>query len=363
MKFSITKSEIFPRLQNVVGVVERKASKEVMSNLLFDATDSQIQITGTDSEVELQTTIAATITDAGKFTAPARKLFDICKSMPDDVVLKFDFGEEKAILKAGKSRFTLATLSADDFPIADDLVDFVSVTLPQNHLATAINRTSFAMANQDARYYLNGLLFQIKDSELTCVGTDGHRLALSRAKVDGDVDDLSAIVPRKAIIELSRLIGDGTGDVTLKLSSNHMQVDIDDLQFTSRLIDGKYPDFERVIPDDTDNISVIDSKILKSALTRSSILANETYKGVRLTFEKNSLGIQANNPKSEEAIDEIEAEYSGNDVEIGFNVTYLLDALNAADVEFVSLKIKDGDSSLVINPDDQTTFIVMPVRL
>ena len=200
MKFSVTKSEIFPRLQDVVGVVERKASKEVMSNLLFDATDSQIQITGTDSEVELQTTIAANITDAGKFTAPARKLFDICKSMPDDAVLKFDFGEEKAILKAGKSRFTLATLPADDFPMADELVDFVSVTLPQNHLATAINRTAFAMANQDARYYLNGLLFQIKDGELTCVGTDGHRLALSRAKVDGDVDSLSAIVPRKACL-------------------------------------------------------------------------------------------------------------------------------------------------------------------
>ena len=366
MKFAISKLELFAPLQQVVGVVERKQTHEVMNNLLFIATGDSLEITGTDNEVELRTRIPLIVTEPGQSTIPARKLFDICRSLDDNARLDFEVDAEKAKIKTGKSRFTLATLPVDEFPLVDPLTQATSVTLPQKHLDKAIKRTSFAMAQQDVRYYLNGLLLQISEKELSCVSTDGHRLALHRTGVELETPEaISAIIPRKAINELSRLMDDTDTDITLNLTNNHMQIKLGSLQLTTKLIDGKFPDFEKVIPLPSDNIATIDRDLLKQALKRSAILANETYKGVRLTLDKDLLGIQTNNPKHEEAEDELQIDYSGDPIEIGFNVVYLMDVLDAIDSESAEMNVSDNTSSMVIHPGDdkQSTYVVMPMRL
>jgi len=355
MKFSISKLELFPPLQH-----------EVMNNLLFEAGDEYLVITGTDNEVELRTRIPLIVTEPGKATVPARKLFDICRSLDDNARLDFEIDAERAKLVCSKSRFTLATLPVEEFPLIDELADAKTVVLPQNELELAIKRTSFAMAQQDVRYYLNGMLVQLSENELCCVSTDGHRLALHRTPTEVETSEqVSAIIPRKAINELSRLLDGSDSRIELKLTSNHLQVTLGALQMTSKLIDGKFPDFEKVIPLASDNSAVVDRELLKSALTRSAILANETYKGVRLTLENETLGIQTNNPKHEEAEDELQVEYNGQPLEIGFNVVYLLDVLNVLDTETAELNIKDNTSSMVVQPsgDARSTYVVMPMRL
>jgi len=366
MKFAISKLELITPLQQVVGVVERKQTQEVMSNLLFVATEDSLEITGTDNEVELITKIPLIVTEPGRSTIPARKLFDICRSMDDNARLDFEVDTETAKIKTGKSRFTLATLPVDEFPLVDALTDPVSISLPQRQLDQAIKRTSFAMAQQDVRYYLNGLLLQISENELCCVSTDGHRLALHKTAVDIQTPEaVSAIIPRKAINELSRLMDDSDTDITLHLTDNHLQAKLGALQLTTKLIDGKFPDYDKVIPLASDNIAIVDRDQLKQALSRSAILANETYKGVRMTLDKNVLGVQTNNPKHEEAEDELDIDYAGEPIEIGFNVVYLLDVLSAIDSESAELNISDNVSSMVIHPGDdkQSTYVVMPMRL
>lgn len=366
MKFAISKLELFAPLQQVVGVVERKQTHEVMNNLLFVATDDSLEITGTDNEVELITKIPLIVTEPGRSTIPARKLFDICRSLDDNARLDFEVDNEKAKIKTGKSRFTLATLPVDEFPLVDALSDATAISLPQKQLDRAIKRTAFAMAQQDVRYYLNGLLLQIGENELCCVSTDGHRLALHKTSVDIEGGEgVSAIIPRKAINELSRLMDDSDTDITLNFTSNHLQVKLGALQLTTKLIDGKFPDYDKVIPLASDNVAIVDRDLLKQALSRSAILANETYKGVRVTLDKDQLGIQTNNPKHEEAEDELQIDYSGQPIEIGFNVVYLLDVLNAIDSESAELNVSDNVSSMVIHPadDKQSTYVVMPMRL
>jgi len=366
MKFAISKLELFTPLQQVVGVVERKQTHEVMNNLLFVATEDSLEITGTDNEVELRTKIPLIVSEPGQSTIPARKLFDICRSLDDNARLDFEVDTEKAKVKAGKSRFTLATLPVDEFPLVDALTDATEVSLPQKQLGLAIKRTAFAMAQQDVRYYLNGLLLQIAEKQLCCVSTDGHRLALHKTDVDVETPEaISAIIPRKAINELSRLMDDTDTDITLHMTSNHLQVKLGGLQLTTKLIDGRFPDYEKVIPLASDNIANVDRDLLKQALSRSAILANETYKGVRLTLAKDQLGIQTNNPRHEEAEDELQIDYGGEPIEIGFNVVYLLDVLNAIESETAELNVSDNTSSMVIHPSDdkQSTYVVMPMRL
>lgn len=366
MKFSISKLELFPSLQQVVGVVERKQTHEVMNNLLFEASDEYLQLTGTDNEVELRTRIPLIVTEPGKSTIPARKLFDICRSLDDQARLDFEIDADKARVRCGKSKFTLATLPTDEFPIIDELTSTTEVSLPQIELEKAIKRTSFAMAQQDVRYYLNGLLLQLSEGELCCVSTDGHRLAMHKTAAEIETSEpVSAIIPRKAINELSRLL-DGTDTrIILKLTDKHFQVTLGGLQMTGKLIDGKFPDYEKVIPLESKNVATVDRESFKQALSRSAILANETYKGVRLTLENETLGIETNNPKHEEAEDEMEIDYNGEPIEIAFNVVYLLDVLNAIDTETAEMNIKDNTSSMVIHPsgDKRSTYVVMPMRL
>ena len=256
-------------------MVERKQTHEVMNNLLFEIESDFLQLTGTDNEVELRTRIPLISGETGKTTIPARKLFDICRSLHDDARLDFEIDSDKVKIKCGKSRFTLATLPVEEFPLIDELADAVHVSIPQNQLELAIKRTAFAMAQQDVRYYLNGLLLQVNEGELCCVSTDGHRLALHRTPADVETSEpISSIIPRKAINELGRLIGSDDSRINLSVTSNHLQVSLGSLQMTSKLIDGKFPDFESVIPLDSDNVALVDRDQLKQALSRSAILAN-----------------------------------------------------------------------------------------
>ncbi len=366
MKFSISKNELLPPLQQVVGVVERKQTHEVMNNLLFEASDDHLMITGTDNEVEHRTRVPLLVTEPGTSTIPARKLLDICRSLPDTAHLDFQIAADKAKISTGKSRFTLATLPHEEFPLVEALMDPIVLTIPQKQLATAIRMTSFAMAQQDVRYYLNGLLLELAENSLCCVATDGHRLALHRTPAEIELTEpVSAIIPRKAINELGRLLEDSDSELEIRMTANHLQLNLGPLQMTSKLIDGKFPDYERVIPLPGGSIATVDRDLFKQSLARSAILANETYKGVRLSLDQNLVGIQTNNPNHEEAEDELEIEYSGDPVQVGFNVTYLLDVLNIIDGDVAELHLKDDASSMVVHPggDKQSTYVIMPMRL
>ena len=363
MKISISKIELFTALQKVIGAVERKQTHEVMGNLLFMANDDHVSVIGSDFEVEIKTTIPLVVDQAGQTTIPARKLFEICKTLNDDARIDIDATTEKVKVKAGKSRFTLASLPADDFPVVDEFTDGVVVPMLESVFSKAIKRTSFAMANQDVRYYLNGMHLNCTGSALSFVTADGHRLAVHRSEVESV--PINAVIPRKSIAQILRVMGEGQETVRLALNESHARVVVGDTQITTSLIQGKYPEYERVIPSGAMSIAICDRDELLASLGRSSILANETYKGIRLCFDKDQLEIQTNNPRFEESTDQIDIQYNGDPVEIGFNVVYMIDALKAIESETVEIHIGDSSSSIIIHPGDDrsSTYVVMPMRL
>lgn len=366
MKFQISKDELLAPLQQVIGVVERKQTHEVLNNFLVRAEPESLSVTATDNEVEHQIQIPLIVTEPGVCTLPARKLVDICRSLPATAQLDFQIAEEKARIVAGRSRFTLATLPHEEFPIIAPLSDAATVELSQQQLARAIKMSSFAMAQQDVRYYLNGLLLELSAESLCCVATDGHRLALHRTPVEINIDETSsAIIPRKAIAELSRLLQDVDSPLQIKMTPQHLQFNFGSLQMTCKLIDGKFPNYDRVIPITGNDIAKVDRELFRQALARSSIMANETYKGVRVILANQSVELKTNNPNHEEAEDELEIEYQGQNIDVGFNVNYLIDVLNVVETDSVELHFKDDASSMVIHPEGSkdSVYVVMPMRL
>jgi len=366
MKFSIQREVILKPLMQVVGVVERRQTLPVLANLLVNATDDEVRFTGTDLEVELVARVQVDVEQPGEVTIPARKLLDICKALPDGTPIDIEVGDEKATLKGGRSKFTLATLPATEFPVIEDVDVPQSVPLSQDDLKYLIERSAFAMANQDVRYYLNGLLVELRAGLVRCVATDGHRLAICEANADIALDEpQQIIVPRKGVLELQRLL-DSEGDgLKLEFGRSHVRVQFDDSVFTSKLIDGRFPDYESVVPIGADQVIEGDRGLVREALQRAAILSNEKYRGVRLELEPNSLRIVAHNPEQEEAIDEVEVESEIEGLAVGFNVNYLLDALNALDGDRVQICFKDANSScLVRQPDSEAgRHVVMPLRL
>jgi len=299
-------------------------------------------------------------------TIPARKLLDICKALPDGSTINFSIEENKVTLTSARSRFTLATLPARDFPSLDEIEVQQSFQMPQSQFKGLIEKTSFAMAQQDVRYYLNGILMEISSNSVKLVATDGHRLALSEADMDSGVsDDKQIIIPRKAVMELSRLLDSGDSPAKCEMSQNHLRVETGSLVFTTKLIDGKFPEYQRVIPVDGNKIMQIERETLKHSMSRIAILSNEKYRGIRLTLSAGNLSIQANNPDQEEAEEELQVEYDETDMEIGFNVTYLIDVLNVLGSEKVQIKLKDSNSSAIISDtdDESSLYVVMPMRL
>jgi DNA polymerase-3 subunit beta len=366
MNFNITRSEILPSLQTVCGVIDRRQALPILSNLLIVAEKDKLVLTGTDMEVEMVTTISHQPETSGEITVPARKLLDICKALPEDSKIGLNFNKDQVLVKSGKSKFTLATLPATEYPSTEALGNSSQIMLPQKEFKALLEDTMFSMAQQDVRYYLNGLLLELDKNSLRAVATDGHRLALKEIKVKTGIEEAQQIIiPRKGVIELIRLLDGEDENINVEVSQNHIRVSKDKVQFTSKLIDGKFPDYQRVIPKEGDHPVKTNRDTLKQGLIRASILSNEKYKGIRLVLQNDMLKAFAHNPEQEEAEEEIEINYKGDDIEIGFNVTYLLDALSSIKTEDVIINISDPNSSCLILPDDDTDckYVVMPMRL
>jgi DNA polymerase-3 subunit beta len=365
MKLSATREHVLEALQNVIGVVERRQTMPVLSNVLLAAKENRLRITGTDLEVELVATAEVSVQEPGEITVPGRKLLDIVRTLPEKTNLSIATEGQKVLIRGGRSRFTLSSLPAAEFPVIEDINAEQSLTIRSEDCRKLINKTHFAMAQQDVRYYLNGTLLETDGKVLRAVATDGHRLAWCEVPLDGKPRDLLQIIlPRKGVLELQRLL-DGEGPIEIALGTNHVRIDIGEVRFTSKLIDGKYPDYGRVFPSQPPRIMTARRDIFRAALQRTSILSNEKYRGVRLTFAAGLLTIQAHNPEQEEAEDQVEVGFSGEEIEMGFNVSYLLDALAAIDVENVEVCLTDSNGICLIRApgDVSVKYVVMPMRL
>lgn len=365
MKLSAAREALLRPLQAVIGVVERRQTMPILANVLLVAKDDELSVTATDLEVELVANTEVSVESGGEVTVPGRKLLDICRALPEDAEVSISQSGEKLVLKSGRSKFSLTTLPAAEFPTVDDINAGHSVTVSQEVLGRLLEKTHFSMAQQDVRYYLNGLLLETSDNLLRAVATDGHRLALCEVALDGGkAPEQQVIVPRKGVLELQRLMS-GEGELTIELGTNHVRIQLDGIRFTSKLIDGRFPEYDRVIPQDTSNAMSADRGVFKSALQRTAILSNEKYRGIRLIIRDHNMVLQTHNPEQEEAEEELEIEYSGEEIEIGFNVNYLLDALNAIETDEVSLAVVDGNSSCLIREPgkDDCKYVVMPMRL
>ena len=365
MKLTVQREALLKPLQAVIGVVERRQTMPILSNVLVGLQNGRLAVTGTDLEVELVASLNGVDGDLEDVTIQGRKLLDICRALPDGEELKLSKEGERVVLRSGRSRFVLSTLPAAEFPTIDVVQVPQEIRLPAVELKRLLDKTYFSMAHQDVRYYLNGLLVERGPGHLRAVATDGHRLAKCEVPVEGlEGGDQQVIVPRKGVLELQRLLTTD-GDVTLRFGTNHLQVDFADVRFTSKLIDGRFPDYDRVIPKGHPASLVGDREALREAFGRAAILSNEKYRGIRLEVEAGKAVIQAHNPEQEEAEEEVEVQYNGSPLEIGFNVTYLLEALAAVDSELVEIALNDGNSSCLIQTpgDTRAQFVVMPMRL
>ncbi|HZJ95087.1 MAG TPA: DNA polymerase III subunit beta [Thiopseudomonas sp.] len=367
MHFTIQREALLKPLQLVTGVVERKQTMPVLSNVLIVIDGQNLSLTGTDTEVELVARLTLEEpAQSGEITVPARKLVDICKNLPVDALIKFTVDEQRVLIQAGRSRFTLTTLPAADFPSSEESPGSLSFTVEQQQIRRLIERTSFAMAQQDVRYYLNGLLLEAQQGQLRAVATDGHRLALCTvpAQIEENVQH-QVIVPRKGVLELARLMIEDDAIVNVVFGSNYIRATTEEFTFISKLVDGKFPDYERVLPRGGDKVVLTGRQNLRDALSRASILSNEKYRGIRWQLETGLLKIQANNPEQEVAEDEVTLDYTGEPLEIGFNVTYLLDVLSATTSEQVRIVLSDSNSSALIQEadNDDASYVVMPMRL
>ena len=366
MKIIINREKLLTPLQQIIGAVERRQTLPILGNVLLRSNSDTLTLTATDLEIEMVSTVASETEGDFQTTLPARKLLDICKALAEDSDIEFTIEENKVTLTSGRSRFTLASLSAKDFPGLDDIEEQQSFAIQQGQFKALLEKTAFAMAQQDVRYYLNGILMEISQDMIKLVATDGHRLALSELKIDLSINETKQlIIPRKAVLELARLLEPGDSAAKIVLSQNHIRVETATLVFTSKLIDGKFPDYNRVIPVDGNKILKVDRESLKRSMSRIAILSNEKYRGIRLTLAPGNLSIQANNPDQEEAEEELSVNYDESEIEIGFNVTYLIDVLNVLDSEQVYIKLKDSNSSCIISDseDSSSLYVVMPMRL
>jgi DNA polymerase-3 subunit beta len=365
MKLTAEREKLLAPLQAVIGVVERRQTMPVLANVLLGVREGRLTVTATDLEVELLASTDVAVAVGGDITVPGRKFLDILRALPEKVAVALTVEGEKAVLKAGRSRFSLSTLPAVEFPVIDDINAQQSVQLPRKELLRLLEKTHFSMAQQDVRYYLNGMLLEIDGLSLRGVATDGHRLALCETALSAKAEiSQQVIVPRKGVLELQRVLTeDGVAEVAI--GTNHVRAQIGDIRFTSKLIDGRFPEYSRVIPAAATHAIRADRDTLRQALQRTAILSNEKYRGIRITVKANALSVQAHNPEQEEAEEEIEVAYEGNDLEVGFNVNYLLDALAAIDGQEVELGLTDSNSSCLIRSPGNSSarYVVMPMRL
>ncbi len=368
MKFSIIQSKLVSPLQLISGAVEKRQTLPVLANLLIKVEKGLLSITATDLEIEMSVNINLdNESEDGDITVPARKFVDICRSLPVDSDINIELIETKLVIKSGRSRFTLSTIAAQEFPNIEDSLFSTEFVISSSELKNTIDKTQFAMAQQDVRYYLNGMLIEIDQDKLLTVATDGHRLALSRLTLSSNVceDLVQVIIPRKGVLEAGKLLSSIDEDATISLNSNHIRITLGLFVFTSKLVDGRFPDYGKVLPKDAERILLCDKETIKEAFSRAAILCNEKFRGVRLTLSENKLKINANNPEQEEAEIELDVEYNDKEMEIGFNVSYLLDAVNAIRSDSVKFCLGDSNSSVLIQASESadSSYVVMPMRL
>ena len=359
--------KLLDALQSVAGIVERRHTLPILANVLLRKTGGQIEFTTSDLEIQVRTQ-AELGGDAGNFatTVGARKMIDILRTLPSDQVVSLTAAQNKLTLTGGKSRFTLQTLPADDFPLVNEAVDFgPAFSVPQKTLKTLINQVHFAMAVHDIRYYLNGILFVAEGKTLTLVATDGHRLALAQAQLESDIPKQEVILPRKTVLELQRLLRDDDAPIEMRFAGNQAKFAFSGMEFVTKLVEGKFPDYNRVIPKGHRNAVTLGRAPLLACLQRAAILTSEKFKGVRLNLEAGSLRIASSNAEQEEAKEELEIDYAGDAIEIGFNVTYLIDVLTNASAEMVRIELQDANSSALITVPgvDGFKYVVMPMRI
>lgn len=366
MRFEISRAALIKPLQLVTGVVERRQTLPILSNLLLKVEQEQVSLVGTDLEVELIGRVALESAEPGEITVGARKLMEICRELPEQANLAIKQEGHHLVIRSGRFRSTLATLPASGFPTVGRSEMTEEIEIPGNNLKRLFDRTSFAMANQDVRHFLNGLLLEVGDGHVRAVTTDGHRLALCELQYKSELDGVrQVIVPRKGVLELQRLLGDTTENVKIVLGSNHLCVEINDFTFTTKLVDGRFPEYDRVIPRDGNIIVLGDVRELRQALNRTSILSNEKMRGIRLSLMEGRLTLSANNAEQEEAEESVAVEYSGEKLEMGFNVNYLIDVLSVLESEKVKITMQDANSSAVLEEaeDDDSIYVVMPMKL
>lgn len=370
MKFTVQREALLKSLALVAGVVERRQTLAILSNVLFDIEGQNLSMTGTDLEVEItgRVKLDEASSENGRLTVPAKKLLDICKSLSENSTISFcTIDSHKLQVSSGRSRFTLAMLPASDFPNVEESSVKAEFSVLQGQLKRLIDRTAFAMAQQDVRYYLNGMFWELAGNKLRVVSTDGHRLALCDLATDAIhvSDTVQIIVPRKGIIELARSLHNDAAGVAIVIGKNHLRATTEDFTFVTKLVDGKFPDYQRVLPRGGSKIVIGPRLGLKEAFNRASILSNEKYRGVRLVLSENLLTIQANNPEQEEAEDAVAVDYVGDSLEIGFNVNYLIDVSNVLSGETIKLTLIDSNSSILIEEsvDSDSLYVIMPMRL
>lgn len=368
MKFTISRETLLKPLQLVAGVVEKRQTLPVLSNVLISLEKNELRLTGTDLEVEMVCRIPFEDKHKeGAITTSARKLLDIIRSLPEAANITFSLEKQRVMVSSGGSRFTLSTLPASEFPNVEDEVKAINIAISQASLKRLIDRTAFSMAQQDVRYYLNGMLMELTPDSLRTVSTDGHRLAMCTLQGKFGVQEATqVIIPRKGVLELQRLLQDVDDEVSLSMGNNQLRASLNDFTFTSKLVDGKFPDYQRVLPKGGDKVVVGERDSLKHAFSRASILSNEKYRGVRLLLKEGAITMIANNPEQEEAQEEVCVEYQGPELEIGFNVSYLVDALNVLSGDDVKMVFSDSNSSALLEENDEpndSVYVVMPMRL
>jgi DNA polymerase III subunit beta len=367
VNIEIVKEDLLRALGTVSGVVERRQTLPILANVLIESAEGRLRLRATDLELAISTDLPGTASDVGAVTLPARKLMDFCRSLSDGATVKVRMEAERCVVSSGRTRFTLGSLPAGDFPSVLPEADLRSTNLPAGQLKTLLDKTHFAMAQQDVRYYLNGVLLEFSGTEITAVATDGHRLARYVVVADGSgIDETrQIIIPAKSVGELRRLLADESGSVDFRWGERTFVLFSGETALTSKLLEGKYPEYRRVIPRGLDKEVVLDREGLRLALQRAAILSNEKYKGVKVTFESGVVRLQAQNPEHESSEDELVAAYEGDPVTVGFNIGYLMDVLQSVGQASLSISLQDADSSSVwrgVGCDDET-FVVMPMRL
>src|SRR5210317_1480285 len=366
MNIKIKRDVLLKPLSSVVGIVEKRQALPILSNLLLIGKDGKLTFTATDLEMQTSLNIETKIDSNFEITISAKKLFDITRALPEGSELEFQINESRVNVKAGKSKFNLQTLPAKDYPILKQGdSESISFDISQKALKGLLKQVDFAMAQKDIRYYLNGLLFEIQGQKLNIVGTDGHRLSFTSSKLKKSFDKKEVIIPRKTIMELIKLLEEVDDDVEIQILNQQVIFNFSDICIITKVIDGKFPDYNRVIPSGYKNGFLIERQMLLNAMQRASILSNEKYRGIRLVLSENNMQLITTNSEQEEAQEDIEISYNKETIDIGFNVTYLIDVLNNIQFDQLFFAFKDSNSSCLVTipNNDDYKYVVMPMRI